>query len=138
MKYLICFVLFAFSMSSAAKSITIKISDDDNSSASWHCKIKVFTDEFEAFGDSKTEATYRTQKKCQAKNHEMHCKDVTCEGDGEAHASNEGWICKLNPFTKSYEVFHESKTIAKAKVMKKCKQDNNEMHCDEPDCTQQE
>lgn len=44
------------------------------------------------------------------------------------------WVCSLKPFTDSFEALGTSKTDAKKKVTKLCKEKNNEMHCQNPQC----
>lgn len=123
-----------FSLSAWAKKVTIEVSDDDEPVATWHCSVSAFTDTFDAVGSSKTEAKYKAQKACTAKNNKMHCEDVKCESEDEG-TSKKGWVCRVSAFTDDFEAFGHSKTEAKYKVQKACTAKNNKMHCEDVKCT---
>ena len=129
MKYIIL-ILFALTtvVASAKKHKRDKDKED-----TWHCTVKPFTEEYEAYGSSKTEATYKVKKKCTAKNNEMHCDRVECDGADEEEDSKD-WVCSISAFTDKYEAFGRSKTAATFKVTKECKEKHNEMHCKDVKC----
>jgi hypothetical protein len=124
-------ILIVVSSVSFAQPIVINIGNE-KPKGSWSCSVKAFTESYEALGSTKTEATYKVQKKCKKKNHEMHCKDVICEGDEEE--SRTGWVCKVSAFTDDYETYALGKTEATYKVSKKCQKDHDEMHCRDVKC----
>lgn len=126
MKYLILILFALTTVTASAKKHKDKDREDN-----WRCTVRAFTDEFEAFGSSKTEATYKVKKKCEAKNNEMHCKSIECEGEEE---DGKDWVCSVSAFTDKYEAFGHSKTAATFKVQKECKEKHNEMHCRDVKC----
>lgn len=42
------------------------------------CRINVFGDDFEAYGATRTEATFKVKQACAAENSSMHCTSVRC------------------------------------------------------------
>lgn len=129
MKYILFVLLAMVSVTASAKTYKIKVTEEKE--GTWICKVRAFTDEYEAVGSSKTEAHYKVRKQCMAKNNEMHCKDIKCEGE---EPDGKGWVCSVSAFTDKYEEFGNSKTAATHKVTKECKEKHNEMHCRDVTC----
>ncbi len=129
MKYIIFVLVAMMSMAATAKTYKVKVSEEKEDN--WSCTVKAFTEEYEAEGSSKTEASYRVKKKCTANNNEMHCKDIKCVGEDP---DGKDWVCSVAAFTDKYEAFGHSKTSATRKVTKECKEKHNEMHCRDVTC----
>lgn len=123
--------------------LPIFISNAEAAPKEWYCKIEAFTDTYEAIGRTRAEAKLSATRKCTANHHRMHCESVDCEGPDESdvidddvysHYDNQGWICKLKPFTDEYIESANTRAKAKLKVMKKCEKKHSKMFCEKPEC----
>ena len=126
-----------FSLAVFADNITINVNSSPavSNATNWVCKVKPFTKEFEGTGTTKTEARFKASKACKAENNEMHCKEITCEGeDPKNPAVANSASCKVTAFGETFEAMGSTKIEAKHNAMKKCTDKNNEMHCKFESC----